>query len=151
MDNNKFLEIVQFAIDREIEAAEFYSKLSEQVKSDEGKVMLKDLERMELGHAGALEAFKRGSIQISFAGDKIPDIKLSDFMVVPNQGEDITYQSIFVLAMKREEAAKNLYLKLADEAGTDEAKDMFFRLANEEAKHKFQLESLYDEEILREN
>lgn len=151
MDNEKFLEVIQFAIDREIEAADFYRKMSEQVKSDATKAMLIDMEKMELGHAGYLEAFKRGNVQIAPAEAEIHDIKLSDYMVIPDQKDDLTYQSVFVLAMKREEAAKNLYLKLAEEAQFQEAKDLFIRLANEEGSHKLHLETLYDEEIFREN
>lgn len=147
----KLNEIVQFAIERELEAAEFYRNLAGQINSDAGKAMLLDMEAMELGHAGMLEAFKRGFKEIASYEERVPDIKLSDYMVVPNQGDDLDYQAIFVMAMKREEAAKGLYLKLAEESESEEDKKLFNRLANEEAKHKFQLETLYDQEILREN
>ncbi|GAG27214.1 unnamed protein product, partial [marine sediment metagenome] len=43
------------------------------------------------------------------------------------------------------------YANLASKVSVEEIQNMFLTLAAEEAKHKLRLESIYDDEILREN
>jgi rubrerythrin len=150
MDITKFEEVINFAIEREYEAALFYRNLQNIVKQPASKSMLKDLEDMELGHAEYLKNISNQGIE-EFQIPKLLDLKISDYMVdnVP-QGET-TNQEILVIAMKREEAAKQMYLKLAGEFEAQETKNLFLKMASEEAKHKLMLESLYDDEFLTEN
>ena len=53
--------------------------------------------------------------------------------------------------MKRETNANKIYLSIANQATDETTKNIFLKLAEEEAKHKLQLETLYDEEVLKEN
>jgi rubrerythrin len=63
----------------------------------------------------------------------------------------MTYQDILIVAMKREEASKNLYTDLAARLESREAQQVFQRLAQEEASHKLKFEKLYDEQVLKDN
>jgi rubrerythrin len=150
MGSSSFNDIIKFAIERELEAAEFYGSMAKQAKRDASVAMFRDLEQMELGHARILENYSKETIK-GFKMPEIPNLKLSDFMEAPAANEDMTYQEAFIIAMKREEAARLLYTRMADSVNDSESKNIFLRLASEESKHKLQLETMYDEEILKEN
>ena len=64
----------------------------------------------------------------------------------------MSYQDALIIAMKREEAANRMYIKLAEEnISTPKAYELFTMLADEELKHKLAIESIYDTEIFQEN
>jgi rubrerythrin len=150
MNKETFNDIIKFAIEREIEAAKFYKDMANKTKYDSSIILFLELEKMELAHAETLRNFKNedwSSVDLP----NIPDLKISDYMETPVANEGMTYQEAIVLAMKREIAAFKLYSDMAKEFTDIEAKNLFLKLANEESRHKFQLETLYDDEILTEN
>ncbi len=150
MDKAKFEEVIDFAIEREYEAANFYKELQSTVRQNSSKKMLEELEQMELNHAEILKNFTEEGVE-EFEPPKIKDLKLSDYMVKTIPNSEMTYQEVLVTAMKREEASKKLYTALANEADNEKTKNLFLKLASEESKHKLQLETLYDDEIYQEN
>lgn len=150
MEAKTFKEIIEFAINEETEAAKFYNKLQGMVKHDWSKKIMKELEEMELGHKKILENFEKEGIA-EFTAPEIPDLKISDYLEEVKAAEGMSYQDILITAMKKEEKAKNLYLDLAKKSATPETKNLFLKLAGEEAKHKLQLETVYDDEILAHN
>lgn len=146
----KFEEIIAFAIEREKEAALFYRDLQAQVKNESSKQTVKIFEEMELGHIIMLQTFKKDDA-VKFSPEKLNDLKISDYMTYIEAKSEMTFQEVMIMAMKREENSMKLYQLLAEEAEDESAKNLFLRLSEEEAKHKFQLESIYDSEILKEN
>jgi len=150
MEEQRFNEIMQFAIEREIEAAEFYNKLHDKVKLGGSRKVLRDLEMMELGHKKILEGFRMGD-SVEYKPIQIQNLKISDYMVEITPHEELSYQEALILAIKREEGANKLYVALANESDEESVKNIFMKLADEEARHKLQLETIYDEEILIEN
>ncbi|MEE4262248.1 MAG: ferritin family protein [Desulfobacteraceae bacterium] len=52
---------------------------------------------------------------------------------------------ILMLAMKREEKALRLYNDFQEQADTEDGKNLFKLLCQEEAKHKLALETMYDD------
>ena len=105
---------------------------------------------MELGHIIMLQTFTKEDAQ-KFSPKKLNDLKISDFMTHVDVKTDMSLQEVMILAMKREENSMALYNLLAEEVEDTNAKNLFLKLAEEEGKHKFQLESIYDSEILKEN
>ncbi len=148
MENLK--EILDFAIQREIEAAEFYNSLQNKVKHQWSKSVLKELEEMELGHKKILENMNTEGLD-NYVPPRIQDLKIADYMeeIAPNP--DMGFQEVLIIAMKKEESAKNLYLDLAKRSEHTPTRNLFLKLAGEEAKHKLQLETIYDDEIFAEN
>jgi len=53
--------------------------------------------------------------------------------------------------MQREKASFNLYNNLAAIADDEDLRSTFLALAQEEARHKLRLETIYDEQILTED
>ena len=75
----------------------------------------------------------------------IKDIKRSDLVLDIDYKKGMHYRDILMLAIKREEKALLLYNELQDKADTEDSKNVFKILCQEEAKHKLALESMYDD------
>ena len=151
MNENEFNHIIDFAIEREIEAANFYKEMQLKVRFESSVSLFKSLEEMEIKHAEILQKFTIDSAE-NHNINKITNLKISDYLedVVPH--DNMSFQEILIIAMKREETANKLYLKLAEEnVVIEKVRNLFLNLAEEEAKHKLQLESIYDKEVLKDN
>ena len=148
--DKKFNEIIDFAVEREKEAVEFYRKLQNIVKFAERKNLLQELEKIEEGHIKILERIRTGDISRRDASE-VQNLHISEYLVEAAFSEDMSYQDILIIAMKREESATRLYNDLADSSSDAGAKELFLKLASEEAKHKLKFEQMYDEDILTED
>ncbi|RPH88229.1 MAG: rubrerythrin, partial [Desulfobacteraceae bacterium] len=82
------------------------------------------------------------------AAGKVPDLKISDYLVDLTFFPNMKYQEVMILAMKNEEKSMKFYSAWSEKAIEADHKKMFAHLAEEEAKHKYRLESIYDQEIL---
>ncbi len=141
-------EILDFAIEKEIEAVEFYSNLAQEEAFSGADKMFEEFAEEEKKHQNLLEDFKDKGITKSMEeyGLKwITDIKRSDYVVDLEYQPDMGYKEILMLAMKREEKALKLYNEFLDQADTEDSKKLFKILCQEEAKHKLALETMYDD------
>jgi rubrerythrin len=141
-------EILDFAIDKENEAAEFYSHLSREEPFSGSVKMFEDFAREERKHQKMLAEFKTKGITASASDYRfkwITDIKRSNYVVDLDYQKGMGYNEILMLAMKREEKALKLYNEFLEQADTDESKKLFKILCQEEAKHKLALETMYDD------
>ena len=141
-------EILDFAIEKEIEATEFYSSLAQKESFSGADKMFEEFAEEEKKHQKLLEDFKEKGITKSMEeyGLKwITDIKRSDYVVDLEYQPDMAYKEILMLAMKREEKALKLYNEFLDQADTKDSKKLFKILCQEEAKHKLALETMYDD------
>ena len=62
---------------------------------------------------------------------------------------DISYADILRIAMKREERSVKLYTDLKERNQDAALNKLFTFLVQEESKHKYALEKIYDDEILK--
>ena len=142
-------DIIEFAIEKEREAAEFYQKISNDEEDFSGsKKMFAEFAAEEQKHEKILQEFKVKGVTKSLEEYQlkwITDIKRSDYLVDLEYEKGMPYNEILLLAMKREEKALKLYNEFLDQADTDEAKKLFKVLCQEEAKHKLALETMYDD------
>ena len=146
-----FEEIINFAMDREREAVEFYKDLQTKVKFKTQKDMLLELQHMEEGHITVLKNLLNKEYETIQLKDEIQDLKISDCLVEKEPSNNMDYQDILIVAMKREEKSTKLYKDLAGQVDDEQTKKILLRLSQEEAGHKLKFEKLYDEEILKEN
>jgi rubrerythrin len=146
----KFKEVIDFAINEEKKAADFYRNMMDMAKKDSSKLVLKEFVDMEIGHMKLLMNFETSGLD-EYTPQVITDLQISDYMEEVDINDDLTFQEILTIAMKKEEAAKNLYMDLAAKADNDKTKNLFLKIADEEAKHKLQLETIFDDEIYVEN
>ena len=146
--NDKLREGLDFAIAKEREAEAFYKDWSRKVKSPAVKAMFAELAATEHGHVEMLSQVSADEMVASDTGEPA-DLNLSDVLIELEASEGMSVQEAMILAMKREAAAVALYERLAELGG--EALSLFTALANEERKHKGQIEAEYGEHILAEN
>ena len=149
--NSNVEEILNFAIDREQEAHDFYIDLARKTAQPDMKQIFTHFANEELGHKKMLSSIKEGKKLLPRPG-KVLDLKLAEYLVkVDPSSEDLDYQQALILAMQREKAAFRLYTDIAEATDDEEMKRTFLALAQEEAKHKLRFEVEYDENILIEN
>jgi rubrerythrin len=141
--------IIDFAIAKEREAADFYKKISKDEEDFSGsKKMFAEFAQEEQKHEKILQDFKTKGISKSLDEYKlkwITDIKRSDYLVDLEYKKGMPYNEILLLAMKREEKALKLYNEFLEQAQTKESQKLFKVLCQEEAKHKLALETMYDD------
>jgi rubrerythrin len=148
MDENKFQEVIQFAIQREIESMGFYDKASKIVKHSGTRDLFLDFVKQEEGHKKKLEEVQAGKIGLEKI-EKIPNLKISDYMIEAELKSDISYGDILRIAMKREERSVKLYTDLNEKSQNENLRNLFTFLIQEESKHKYYIEKLYDDEVLK--
>jgi len=139
-------EILAYAIEKEKEAAEFYEEVSEKERFAGAKEMFKEFAAEERKHQALLENYEGNKEKLAeYKLEWIPDIKRSDYMVDIVYEPGMHYSEILRLAMKREEMALKLYNELQGQTDNQDFIKLFQILAQEEAKHKKFLETLYDD------
>ncbi len=147
---NSIDEILDFAIKQEQLAYDFYTKLSEQASTKEMKKTFADFAEEEKKHKQRLEEVKKTG-KYSAPKEEVLNLKIGDYLVNAKVSENMSYQDALILAMKREKAAFKLYMKLHSITDNEDMRNLFLSLANEEAKHKLNFETEYDDIIYREN
>ena len=143
-------EILDFAISREQQAVDFYTRLSSIAPGKQLQELMLGYAREEQRHKDKLLAVKAdGSLDNEH---KRPlDLKMADYLVDVEETPEMTYQDALIIAMKREQVAFKLYTDMAEKIDNPELKSLFESLAREEASHRNYFESEYDDKILTDN
>jgi rubrerythrin len=147
MNREEFDRIIDYAIEREKEAVQFYHDLQDSAHFAERQKLLSNLEHMEEGHVIMLEGIRDQDLKQMLVPD-VENLHLSDYLIQDEPEGELTYQDILIIAMKREESSNRLYSDMAEKTTDNDVKKLFQKLASEEAKHKLLFEKMYDEEIL---
>jgi len=144
-------KVLDFAIEKEQEAADFYTALAGKVKKSNMKDIFKQFSLEEQGHKAKLQNVKKGKLELAGTKQKIADLKIAETVTDVVVDADFDYQQALIVAMKAEKAAYKLYTDLADIAKDEKIVTIFKGLAQEEAKHKLRFETEYDEIVLKDN
>ncbi len=148
MEEEKFREIIQFAIEKEIGTHDLYTTCGQIAKYSGAKELFGELAREEERHRKILENLSMGKV-VEATLELVPDLKISDYLIEVKCMTDSSYADILRLVMKNEEHSVKLYNDLRDSCKDEELKKVFGILVQEEAKHKLKFEKIYDEEILK--
>ena len=140
-------DVLDFAITREQEAHDFYVRWADKMENKWIQKVFKDFAREEAKHKDMLSRAKQGGI-LKPTDKKITDLKIADYLIDLTPSPDMDYQKALVIAMKREKASFKFYSDLAETVSDPGLKETLTALAQEEAKHKLRLETLYEKEIL---
>ena len=143
-------EILDYAIDQEQQAADFYTTLAGRAEKAGMKEVLLEFAEEEKRHKERLLAVKTGDHELT-PEQEVLDLKISDYLVEVDESDDISYQDALIIAMKRERAAYQLYSDMAEKVPESHLREVLAGLAKEEAKHKLFFESEYDERVLTDN
>ena len=147
-------EILEQAIQFEVEACDFYMGAVDMIKQPHIKQVMKDMAAEEVKHKERLQALVAGDTTALVSAQKrgqVQDLKLAEYLVAPTLGPDATFQDVLVVAMQREKSSNEFYSTMASIAGDEDAKALFEFLAQEELVHKNKVETLYDEVVYQDN
>ena len=151
MNFESFEKIIGFAIEKEKEAAAFYTELAKQTSFTGVREFLEEMAQEEKKHQAMLETIQNNKEALEEYKLKwIPDLKVSDYMIDLKYQNGMIYTDILRLAMKREEQALKMYNELQKGMDNTEYIKLLKVLCQEEAKHKLFLEKLYDEEMAKQ-
>lgn len=139
-------EIIDYAIDREIESNKFYVDLAKRTKNSITRKIFESFAMEEFGHKAKLEAMKNS--QEFRPSERIGNLKSADYFVDVQPESDRCYKDAFVLAAKKEAAAMRLYMDMSKLVEDSSQKDVFLLLAQEETRHKLYFETAYDDIVL---
>jgi rubrerythrin len=142
--------VLDFAIENEQGAADFYTELASKMEKPHMREVFEGFAAEEKGHKAKLESVKAGK-RTKLSKAKVLDLKMAEYLVEEKPSASMDFQSALILAMKQEKAAFRLYSDLAASADDAEMRDLFLGLAQEEAKHKLRFEVEYDDGFLKEN
>lgn len=144
----KLKDILEVATEFERTARDFYSALIPKV-SKNLRYLVEELAEEEQRHFDLFSqlAERTDLEQVLEAEIRRPvsDRKFSDCIHLPDLGEHPDDQAVLQYALMREHAAMEQYHALANSTQPGPIHDLFKYLANEETKHKNELEALYYE------
>ncbi len=140
-------DILDFAIVKEQEAHDFYTHWAQKVKQSSIKQVFTDFASEELKHKDILIKAKQGKT-LKPSDRQIEDMRIADYLVDMTPSPDMDYQQALIVAMKREKKAFELYTDLVAMTDDTNLRTTFQTLAQEEAKHKLRIETLYEKDVL---
>ncbi|MBU0995083.1 MAG: ferritin family protein [Proteobacteria bacterium] len=145
-------DIINYAMDKEKEAAEFYDKAKDDKNYEALNDMLSDFAKEEVKHYEMLRNIGKDHSKIeSYTFKNIADLKISDYMTEITYKPGLSYQDLLHVAMKREEEAFKFYQGLLEKTDSADLKKIFKILAQEESKHKLKLETWYDDFLAKQD
>lgn len=144
-------EAIEYSIEKEEQAAAFYTQISKIVSSAGSRKVLEELAVMERQHQTMLEELDISKLP-EHTRHLTPDLKISDYMQAVTFTPDMDYQAILIMAMKAEQESHEMYLDMATQyKDTPELHKLFDFMAEQEARHKLAIETQYDDLVLKED
>ena len=151
MQRSRYSDFLAFAIKNEREAAELYQKYAATVAAPAQKSLLESMSAMEKEHEEKLTILSSGGETTLGNNDRVVDLHLSDYLVETTLTPQSDLQDVIIFAIHAEKKAFDLYTALARLEEDPAAKDLLERLASEEQKHKYDLESTFEKQFISEN
>ena len=143
-------EILEFAVSMEDASWRFYSDWAERSDNEAISTVFREFAGEELKHRKLIEDVRAGDKKLKARHD-VADLKLSDHYVKPEPSSTMSYQDALLVAIDREVAAVKMYTHLTSACVEESLCTIFDALADEEKKHKLKLETIYDDNFMRED
>ncbi len=142
-------ELLQIAIQKEIESQLLYTDLCSLVSHPAAKDAFQELTEQELGHQKLLEQYLRGEFSKVSEGaldnGYTLDYEIAERFNQPQISISMELKETFLLAANREKLSHEFYLSLAAIHPDGKAKNLLKKLARQELGHKQRVEFLYTE------
>ena len=143
-------EILEVATEFERTAHDFYTALAPKVRKNI-RWLVQELAEEEQRHYDLFTKLaQRNDISEELKTEierPVSDNKFSDCIHLPDLGEQPDDQAVLQYALMREHAAMEQYHSLVQSTQPGPIHDLFLFLANEETKHKVELEKVYYEVV----
>jgi rubrerythrin len=147
-------EILEAAIESEVESYELYKNAVDLVDADHIKAMLRELAQEELGHKVALEGMRASTAELQWQVQElkaapIQDYKIGDHLVAAPLGPSSTFQDVCIFASKKEQQSHDLYASMAAQS-QGSVRDLLEAMAKDELRHKNLVERWYEDVVYQE-
>jgi rubrerythrin len=145
-------DILAFAIQREIEAAQGYGGLALRAATPGLRDLLLELRSEEENHRRLLENITAAGLAAA-AAPPAEDMGLSDALADVPLAPEMTFQELLIFAARKEKKAEDLYAGLALRPEVAGHRSAFEFLAGQERAHKLKLklEAEYEKRVLTED
>jgi rubrerythrin len=143
MDTREFADLIGVAIEREVEAQEFYRKVADRATDKSVKQTFAQLSREEGGHRDLLETYKSDPTLPFTIKAPVTDFHIAEAEALPVLTVDMKPIDAIALAMKKEQQAVEFYRRLAQSSTSPEHRQVFDTLTNMELGHKHRLENMF--------
>ncbi len=141
--------ILDMALKKEDHAIRFYTALLDYVEQEDSKKLLKQLIEEEKGHFKLLsQVLVTGNYAKVGAPSGHESLEMTDHLVREEIHRTSSPQEIVKLAIRKEEAAEEFYLSRIHFIQDERLKELYRRLAEEEANHRRKLLNGYDDLII---
>lgn len=136
--------LLDMAINKEIEAQEFYKDLESRVSDTEAKQTLQFMAKEEKKHEEFLVKYKAAGLgPETLKQSQIIDYKIAEHLEKPDISAKMDSKDVYLVAAHRELNSYNFYKELAEIHPKGSIRDMLLKMASEEMKHKEKVEYLY--------
>jgi rubrerythrin len=139
--------IIDFAIEKEEESADFYRDLLKKVKLRKVIDEIQKLINVEVGHKNMLKSLNVKAFAAKIITPNV-DLRISEYIAEVEPDPSMSLKDLFNIAMHREQKAAELYRQIAKFFDGEE-KQLFENLASEETDHKHFFETKWDWESVR--
>ncbi len=141
------IKAVRVAMEAEKEAYQAYSKAAKMTKNPRGKDMFQQLSEFEMNHyqklKGLLKSLEEKGEWILYEGTSLKNKKIPLKTEKPKGQEQLTDLDALRIAVREEKKAQAYYRSMAELTKDPRGKDMYKRLASEEALHEKLLNDQY--------
>lgn len=142
MDQKTYQQILEDAIQGEIEAHKFYLSVAQKTQNSFLRELFLSFSEEEKKHRHILENFRDNpSGTINFI--EVPDFHVAETVETPELTLEMRPQDAIALAMKKEQAAMEHYTQLAYACTDPDQKKVFLELAAMEREHKYKMEAAF--------
>ena len=134
------LKAVKVAMEAEKEAYQFYAQAAKKTKHPRGKDMFTQLSEFEMNHYQKLKELSKSLADkgewIHYSGTTLQKKAIPGKADKAKDQEQMTDMDALKMAVKEEKKAETFYRSMADITNDPRGKDMYRRLAEEEALHE---------------
>lgn len=143
---DELIDLLDTAVYKEIASQAFYIAGQQGIDDPGAKSLMKELAEEEFRHSQILkEVTERDWKESEWHREKIPDLKISEYLIVGDKLEGAGLQDTLIFAMKREQHSVEFYSRMMSALRSEDTKLLCERLVHEELKHKRRLEIFYDD------
>ncbi|MBT0662953.1 ferritin family protein [Geobacter pelophilus] len=143
-------EVIKYAVKREEDAVQLYTRAAELTTSIAARKMFEEFVAEEMGHKKVFSQMDLAKAE-QYKASKVPDLGISKYLVDLELKPDMSYPQILQFAIKTEENAYQLYKSAAEVTEDPQLKKTLEVFADVELGHKKRIEAIYDERVLTEN
>jgi rubrerythrin len=141
------IKAIQMAMDAEKNAYQTYSKAAKKTRDPKGRDMFQQLSEFEMNHyqklKDLLKSLQEKGEWILYEGTNLKKKTLPLKVEKPKGQEQLTDMDALKIAIREEKKAQAYYRSMAELTSDSRGKDMYKRLASEEAFHEKLLNDQY--------